>query len=258
MNKKCAVVVGAGKSLGAFLAKHLSENNYNVIVADINLDNAKNVANEITDQGYDATAMYVDATCEESVKELFEDIEMKYSTVDLMVYNAGVALSSKITEFQKKDFDFIVDVNLNGYFLTSKYASKLMIKHSTKGRIIQINSKSGKVGSKYNSAYSSAKFAGVGLTQSLALDLAEHEITVNSLMLGNLLNSDMFESLIPQYAVKLGVAENEVKKLYMDKVPLARGCEFIDVAEVLLFYSSEKASYCTGQSINITGGQVMF
>ncbi len=258
MNKKCAVVVGAGKSLGAFLAKHLAENNYNVVVADINLDNAEKVAKEINVLGYNAIPIYVDATCEESVKNLFEEIEMKYITIDLMVYNAGVAISSKITEFQKKDFDFIIDVNLNGYFLTSKYAAKLMIKNSTKGRIIQINSKSGKVGSKYNSAYSSAKFGGVGLTQSLALDLAEHEITVNSLMLGNLLNSDMFESLIPQYAVKLDIPESQVKQFYMDKVPLARGCEFIDVAEVLLFYSSEKASYCTGQSIDITGGQVMF
>ena len=124
--------------------------------------------------------------------------------------------------------------------------------------LIQINSKSGKVGSKHNSGYSAAKFGGVGLTQSLALDLADHGITVNSLMLGNLLKSPMFQSLIPQYAQKLGIPESEVEQVYIDKVPLKRGCDYQDVLNVLLFYASEKASYCTGQSINITGGQVMF
>ena len=132
-----------------------------------------------------------------------------------------------------------------------------MIDNGIKGRIIQINSKSGCVGSKYNAGYSASKFGGVGLTQSMALDLAEHGITVNSLMLGNLLYSDMFQSLIPSYAKKLGIPEDQVVQTYIDKVPLKRGCEFQDVANVLDFYASEKASYCTGQSIKITGGQVM-
>ena len=126
------------------------------------------------------------------------------------------------------------------------------------GRIIQINSKSGKVGSKHNSGYSAAKFGGVGLTQSLALDLAEYGITVHSLMLGNLLKSPMFQSLLPQYATKLGIKAEEVEQYYIDKVPLKRGCDYQDVLNMLLFYASPKASYCTGQSINVTGGQVMF
>lgn len=97
-----------------------------------------------------------------------------------------------------------LSVNLTGYFLCAREASKVMIRENRGGRIIQINSKSGKVGSKHNSGYSAAKFGGVGLTQSLALDLAEHKITVHSLMLGNLLQSPMFQSLKPQYAKKIG------------------------------------------------------
>ena len=124
--------------------------------------------------------------------------------------------------------------------------------------IIQINSKSGKVGSKHNSGYSAAKFGGVGLTQSLALDLAEYGITVHALMLGNLLKSPMFQSLLPQYAAKLGIKAEDVEQYYIDKVPLKRGCDYQDVLNMLLFYASPKASYCTGQSINVTGGQVMF
>ena len=133
-----------------------------------------------------------------------------------------------------------------------------MIRDGIQGRIIEINSKSGKVGSKYNAGYSAAKFGAVGLTQSLALDLADKGITVNALMLGNLLKSPMFQSLIPEYAKKLGIPEDQVEQTYIDKVPLKRGCDYQDVLNVLLFYASDKASYCTGQSINITGGQVMF
>ncbi|HIA3337701.1 TPA: PTS glucitol/sorbitol transporter subunit IIC [Escherichia coli] len=132
------------------------------------------------------------------------------------------------------------------------------IRDGIQGRIIQINSKSGKVGSKHNSGYSAAKFGGVGLTQSLALDLAEYGITVHSLMLGNLLKSPMFQSLLPQYATKLGIKPDQVEQYYIDKVPLKRGCDYQDVLNMLLFYASPKASYCTGQSINVTGGQVMF
>ncbi|EJC6017753.1 SDR family NAD(P)-dependent oxidoreductase [Shigella sonnei] len=105
--------------------------------------------------------------------------------------------------------------------------------------------------------YSAAKFGGVGLTQSLALDLAEYGITVHSLMLGNLLKSPMFQSLLPQYATKLGIKPDQVEQYYIDKVPLKRGCDYQDVLNMLLLYASPKASYCTGQSINVTGGQVM-
>ncbi|VDA70339.1 Sorbitol-6-phosphate 2-dehydrogenase [Klebsiella pneumoniae] len=124
-----------------------------------------------------------------------------------------------------------------GYFCAREF-SRLMIRDGIKGRIIQINSKSGKVG-KHNSGYSAAKFGGVGLTQSLALDLAEYGITVHSLMLGNLLKSPMFQSLLPQYATKLGIDESEVEQYYIDKVP-QRGCEYQDVLNVLMFYASPR------------------
>lgn len=77
-------------------------------------------------------------------------------------------------------------------------------------------------------------------------------------MLGNLLKSPMFQSLLPQYATKLGIPEEQVEQYYIDKVPLKRGCDYQDVLNVLMFYASPQASYCTGQSINVTGGQVMF
>lgn len=195
---------------------------------------------------------------EAEVINTFNKIKNDFGKIDLMIYSAGIAKSKKITEFELKDCEITMAINTTGYFLCSRETSKIMIDTQTSGVIIQINSKSGKIGSKRNSAYSASKFAGVGLTQSLALDLAEHNIRVNSLMLGNLLKSPMFQSLIPQYAKKLGIPIEEVEQFYIDKVPLKRGCEYSDVLNIILFYGSESVAYMTGQSINITGGQVMF
>ncbi|WP_413724799.1 sorbitol-6-phosphate dehydrogenase [Sodalis sp. RH16] len=257
---KVAVVIGGGQTLGAFLCEGLAEAGYRVAVADLNGENANNVAAKINNiSGKEvASGFIVDATNEENVEKLAHAVDEKFGRADLLVYSAGMAKSSPISNVLLSDFDLSIKVNLTGYFLCSREFSKLMVRDGIEGRIIQINSKSGKVGSKHNTAYSAAKFGGVGLTQSLALDLAEFGITVHSLMLGNMLKSPMFQSVLPQYAKKLGIRPEQVEQYYIDKVPLKRGLEYQNVLDILLFYASDKASYCTGQSINVTGGQVMF
>jgi sorbitol-6-phosphate 2-dehydrogenase len=258
--KQVAVVIGGGQTLGAFLSEGLAEAGYRVAVADLNAQHAQQVAEHINAHYGAGTAagLQTDATNEKSVCQLARQVDEVFGQVDLLVYSAGVAKAAPITQFNLDDFDLSLQVNLVGYFLCAREFTKLMIRDGIAGRIIQINSKSGKVGSKHNSGYSAAKFGGVGLTQSLALDLAEYGITVHSLMLGNLLKSPMFQSLLPQYAQKLHIRPDQVEQYYIDKVPLKRGCDYQDVLNMLLFYASDKASYCTGQSINITGGQVMF
>lgn len=255
--KKVAIVCGGAQNLGEALSLRLAQENYRVIVADINLSNAEQVAEKINAQeSGEAIAIKADFTNEEDVANMVKKTVGEYSRIDLLIYNAGVAKSHKITNFSLQDWELTMNVNLTGYFLCAREASKVMIEQG-KGNIIQINSKSGKVGSKHNSAYSASKFGGIGLTQSLALDLAEHNIRVNSIMPGNLLSSPMFQSLIPQYAKKLNIDASEVEQVYIDKVPLKRGCSYEDVANAVVFYASDQASYMTGQSINVTGGQVM-
>ena len=224
-----AVVIGGGQTLGEFLCHGLVAEGYRVAVVDIQSEKAARVADAINTEFGEGMAygFGADATSEQSVMALASGVDEIFGRTDLLVYSAGIAKAAFISD-------------------------------GIQGRIIQINSKSGKVGSKHNSGYSAAKFGGVGLTQSLALDLAEYGITVHALMLGNLLKSPMFQSLLPQYAAKLGIKAEDVEQYYIDKVPLKRGCDYQDVLNMLLFYASPKASYCTGQSINVTGGQVMF
>ncbi len=154
----------------------------------------------------------------------------------------------------------MIDINLVGYFLCAQAAAKIMIPNK-RGNIIQINSKSGKKGSAKNSAYAAAKFGGIGLTQSLALELAEYGIRVNAICPGNLLNSTLWNlgpnSLFKQYAANQGITEDQVRQKYLAQVPLGRSCEVDDIGNVMVFLASSQASYMTGQAINVTGGQEM-
>jgi sorbitol-6-phosphate 2-dehydrogenase len=126
------------------------------------------------------------------------------------------------------------------------------------GVIIQVNSKSGKKGSYKNSAYAASKFGGIGLTQSLALELAEYGVRVNAVCPGNLLDSPLWVvSLYDQYARNQGMTKEQIRQKYVDQVPLGRGCTYDDVNNVIVFLASDSASYMTGQAINVTGGQEM-
>ena len=157
-----------------------------------------------------------------------------------------------------------MNVNLFGTFLTFKHAARIMKKQGH-GSIIAINSKSGKKGSGANSAYSASKFGGIGLVQSVALELAPLGIRCNAVCPGNLLSGTLWtdpdRGLFKQYleAGKVPGAESiaDVKQFYMNQVPMRRGCEYEDVSNMVVFLSTELSSYMTGQAINVTGGQEM-
>ena len=151
----------------------------------------------------------------------------------------------------------MINVNLFGYFLCAKHAARVM-KAQRSGVIIQINSKSGKKGSYKNSAYAASKFGSIGLTQSIALELAEYNVRANAVCPGNLLDSPLWvNSLYKQYAKKWGTTEEQVRQKYIDQVPMKRGCTYEDVCNIVVFLASDQASYMTGQAINVTGGQEM-
>jgi len=155
------------------------------------------------------------------------------------------------------EWQSVLDINLTGYFLCAQAAARAMIPGKS-GVIIQINSKSGKKGSFRNSAYAASKFGGIGLTQSIALDLAPHNIRVNAICPGNLLDGTLWQgSLLDQYAKTQGLSPEEVRAKYESQVPLGRGCTYEDIANVAVFLASDESSYMTGQAINVTGGQEM-
>lgn len=258
LQDRIAIVTGAAQGLGEAIAHRLAEEGAHVVVADINFEGAKEVAAAIREQtNRRAMAVLADVTDEAQVEEMVRRTVEEFRRLDIMVANAGIVISGKITNFSAEDWRKVIEVNLVGYFLCAKHAARVM-KEQKSGVIIQINSKSGKKGSYKNSAYAASKFAGIGLTQSLALELAPYDVRVNAVCPGNLLDSPMWvNQLYDEYAKRWGITPEEVRQKYISQVPMGRGCTYEDVANLAVFLASDQASYMTGQAINVTGGQEM-
>lgn len=255
---KYALVTGGAQGLGAALCERLADEGASVAVVDLNGEGAAEVAERLA-KGYGVKAIGVgcDITDEGSVAAAFDRIKNEFGRLDICVSNAGILISGDITEFEVSKWRKVIEVNLIGYMIIAKYAAHIMIPQES-GVIVQINSKSGKTGSFKNSAYAASKFGGIGLTQSLALELAPHKIRVNALCPGNLLDSPLWkDSLYEQYAKRWNMTVEQVRQKYVDQVPLKRGCVYDDVANAMIFLCLDESSYITGQAINVDGGQTM-
>lgn len=255
---KVALVTGGAQGLGQALSERLAKEGAHVIVCDINGDGAKAAAEGLSrEYGVKSLGLRMDVTDADDVAAGFSRIEESFDQLDILVANAGILISGEVTEFEVAKWRKVIDVNLVGYFICAAEAAKIMSRQKS-GSIIQINSKSGKKGSFRNSAYAASKFGGIGLTQSLALELAPYGVRVNSICPGNLLDSPLWvDSLYEQYAKRFNTTVEQVKQKYLEQVPLGRGCSYSDVANVVVFFASDESSYMTGQAINVTGGQEM-
>ncbi len=267
---KIAAITGAAQGFGLGIAVELAREGATVALCDINREGAEKAACEIrriTGVKNSAFAVPGNVADESSVENMMAEIVETCGGLDIFVANAGVLKAGPLKTFQKKDWDFVTSVNYSGYFLCAKHAAKIMAMQNAEGTgfsdIIQINSKSGLVGSSKNAAYAGGKFGGIGLTQSFALELLEDKIKVNSICPGNYyegpLWSDPVNGLFVQYlrSGKVPGAKNiaDVRKFYESKVPMGRGCHPSDVAKAIIYCVEQK--YETGQAIPVTGGQVM-
>jgi sorbitol-6-phosphate 2-dehydrogenase len=258
LENKIALVTGGAQGLGAAICQRLTREGARVAVADLNLLGAEQTAAVVREQtGRRALALAVDVTDEAQVQAMVQRVVDEFGRLDILVSNAGILIAEAVDEFPANKWQAVMNVNLFGYFLCAKHAARVM-KAQRSGAIIQVNSKSGKKGSYKNSAYAASKFGGIGLTQSIALELAEYGVRANAVCPGNLLDSPLWvDSLYAQYAKKWGISEDEVRQKYVDQVPMKRGCTYDDVTNVIVFLASDQASYMTGQAINVTGGQEM-
>ena len=262
---KIAIVTGSAQGFGKGIAEEMHREGCAVVIADMNLPGAQAVADEL---GENAVAVEVNVTSEESVASMVQKTVEAFGGLDILVSNAGVAKAGSLMELEKAGFDFVTSINYTGYFLCAKYAAAVMeAEHEADpewfGDIITINSKSGLEGSKNNYAYAGSKFGGIGLTQSFALELCPYNIKVNAVCPGNYLDgplwSDPVRGLFVQYLnagnVPGAKTVEDVRKYYMAKVPMNRGCFPADVAKAIFYCVEQK--YETGQAIPVTGGQVM-
>ena len=270
LNNKIAIVTGGGQGFGAGIAESLFLLNMNVVIADLNESTGNSLATRLSAKKTKNKAIFVrtDVSDAASVKDMILTTIREFGGLDLIISNAGILKAGGLDEMDAETFSKTTEVNYNGYFHCAKYASEVMkLQNQEKPGyftdIIQINSKSGLRGSNRNFAYAGAKFGGIGLTQSFALELAPFRIKVNSICPGNFyegpLWSDPVNGLFIQYLKtgKVPGARNidDVKKYYEEMVPMKRGCRLEDVMKALLYLVDQE--YETGQAVPVTGGQVM-
>jgi sorbitol-6-phosphate 2-dehydrogenase len=267
---KVALVTGGAQGFGEGMVRELAAAGAYVYIADMNEQGAARLAEELNGQlgATRAFALKVNVTDEASVEAMMDAVARTTGGLDLFISNAGVLKAGSVKEMALKDFQFVTDVDYTGFFICTKFASRIMaLQNRPSGRyftdIIGISSKSGLEGSNKNGAYAGAKFGSLGLTQSFALELVSDNIKVNSICPGNFLDgplwSDPDRGLFVQYlnAGKVPGAKTiaDVRKFYEDKVPMKRGCETGDVVKAIYYIVDQK--YETGQAVPVTGGQVM-
>jgi len=266
---KVAVVTGGAQGFGYGIAEELAAAGASVVIADLNLDGAKAAAERLNagTGKLRSFAVAVNVADESSVAAMVDTIVTQCGGIDIFVSNAGVLKAGSVKTLEFKDWKFVTDVNYTGYFLCVKHVASVMARQNAVSGgwtdIVQVNSKSGLVGSNKNGAYAGSKFGTIGLTQSFALELVRDRVKVNSVCPGNFFDgplwSDPVKGLFVQYlnSGKVPGAKDvaDVKKHYESQIPMRRGCFPKDVAQAII-YAVEQA-YETGQAIPVTGGQVM-
>ena len=202
---KITIVTGAAQGFGKGIAEELYREGATIIVADMNLPLAQQVAQEM---GERACAIAVNVSDEESVANMVAETVEKFGGLDILVANAGVVRSGPLATFEKKDFEFVTAINYTGLFLCCKYAAIIMqAQHEADPEamydIIAMSSKSGLEGSNKNFAYAGSKFGAIGLVQSFALEMTAYNVKVNAICPGNYLDgplwSDPERGLFVQY-----------------------------------------------------------
>lgn len=246
LENKVIVITGAGSGIGAATALLLAKNKAVVIVADLNIESAQKVVDEIKIAGGKAYSFQVDVSKYVEVESLINDTVRNYGSLDVMVNNAGIGGENqrKTAEHTLEDWDSVIAVNQTGVFYCMKLALQQMIKQGH-GNIINIASLAGLKPSGNNLSYSASKFAVVGMTKSAALEYGRKNIRINAICPGYT-QSPLLDKLLASRPDM----ENTLKRL----IPMDRFGEADEIAEAAVWLASDRSKYITGQTITLDGG----
>ena len=242
---KIAVVTGAGRGgrgIGRGIALALAQAGADVVItARTNIADAEAVAEAVRTLGRQALALSCDVSNAASVESLFATVKETFGRVDILVNNAGITRDILLLRMSEEDWDVVLDANLKGTFLCTRAAAKLMLKQKY-GRIINITSINGQVGSPGQANYSASKAGVIGLTKTVARELASRGITVNAVAPG-FIDTQMTDFV-----------SGEARDKILEKIPVGRFGTAEDVGAAVAFLASDAASYMTGQVLTVDGG----
>jgi len=252
---KVAIVTGGARGIGRAIALVLARRGADVVVADLDPAEAEEVAEQAAQQGVRAVGARLDVTSWEENQALVARVLGELGRIDVLVNNAGVSRSVPFVDLDEGEWDRVLDVNAKGVFLACRAVVPHMVQRRA-GRIVSISSMVGKEAIPLFVHYCASKFAVIGLTQGLAKELAEHDITVNAVCPG-VLRTPLWEPLLDQLSATKGISRDAAFAEFVAGIPLGRPQEPEDIGEAVAFLASDRARNITGEAMNVSGGQQM-
>lgn len=244
---KTALVTGSAKGIGAQIIRTLAQAGANVIInyrSEATFEAAKKLETEVREMGVEALVLQCDVSDYDAVGEMIKIIETTFGSLDIVVNNAGITKDGLFMRMKEVDFDAVLNANLKSTFNVSRQAIGTMIKKRS-GNIINISSVVGITGNAGQVNYAASKAAMIGMTKSLAKEVANRNIKVNAIAPG-FITSDMTDKLT-----------EEQKNNILQYIPMKKMGTAEEVANVVLFLVSDLASYITGQTLSVDGGMYM-
>lgn len=242
---KVALITGAARGIGKEVAKKFAKNGYNVVINYVSSKtDTEKLKKEFEDLGVKVLLVKADVSNQEEAEDLVNQTINTFGKIDVLVNNAGITKDNLLMRMSEEDFEKVININLKGTFLVTKYAIKYMMKKRC-GSIVNLASVVGVVGNAGQCNYAASKAGIIGFTKSIAKELASRNIRANAVAPG-FIKTDMTE-----------VLSDSVKENINSQIPLKRMGTAEEVANLVYFLSSEQSSYITGQVINVDGGMVM-
>jgi 3-oxoacyl-[acyl-carrier protein] reductase len=244
LDGKVALVTGASQGIGEAIAKQLAAQGATVVCAARTLRKLQEVADAITTAGGKADVVVADLSDGASVRAAVATTVERHGAIHILVNNAGITRDKLLIQMKEDDWDAVIDTNLKGAWTAIQAATKPMMKQRY-GRIINIASVVGQMGNPGQANYVAAKAGLIGLTKSVARELASRNVTANAVTPGYI-----------ETAMTAGLSE-EVKAEFTKQIPLGRLGTASDIASAVVFLASKEASYVTGQVLSVNGGMLM-
>src|SRR3989344_7106112 len=249
LSGKTVVVTGGAKGIGLGIALRLAEAGANVVIANRSLEDAEKAVGEVSKNGWHAKAVKADVSNEEDVKNMVKVAVQTFGEIHILVNNAGIFPSIPVSKMTLDDFKMVIDTNLLGVFLCTKYVSDEMIRQAKGGKIINITSIDALHPSMIGLAHYDASKHGVwGFTKNVALELAQHKIWVNAIAPGGIITPGV-QKLQKAMPTPEGVDMKNLMESFLAKIPMHRMGEPDDIGKAALFLASDMSSYMTGSQI---------
>ena len=245
LKSKTAIITGSSRGIGRAIAEALAKEGVNIVITATTKEKAESVANEIkSSYNVEVLGLAHDVKSSDSCKDIVAKVLEKFGKIDILVNNAGITRDKLVMQMDDDDWTSVIDTNLSGAFYMAREVSRIMLK-ARSGKIINISSVIGKMGNAGQANYASAKAGLIGMTKSMAKEFASRGVCVNAIAPG-FIQTDMTD-----------VLSEDVVKSIMSNIPLKKLGNVSDIANMILFLSSDLSNYVTGEVIAIDGGMSM-